>query len=314
MDPAMSMIAPSLNYDYSGGAFLGEAPPHPVPLERLPQFTPLRFGEFTVALLSEEYNDVFVEAVAFEIGKRYPETGECYAREILVSATENEIFGAGTSLCKLILGCYLSRQLVGFTVVTSKYGRRIKFGPTVVLPHARGQGIARLLRQAGESHFGRFGFRHAFSTCREDNAAARAYVIKSGYRLVGRLVGQYSPGIVELVYAKRLFEYSGSFLRLAQNPGKAKEHIKFYLRRKRGGAAKIELPHSALRSAREFTGSLEHAIYAAKSEGIRRVYLKIPADPALCNLAGRFALRLEGLGLPDYLSQHEVLLARIIEQ
>src|SRR3954470_23857123 len=100
-------------------------------------FAVLSLGPFVFAPLSEIYKDRFIDNVALEIGKRYPETGEQYAREISSTPASK----------KMILACYSAADLLGFTVATPKDDRKVKLGPTIVLPSARGLHIARLLRR-----------------------------------------------------------------------------------------------------------------------------------------------------------------------
>jgi ribosomal protein S18 acetylase RimI-like enzyme len=273
-------------------------------------FRPVTFGRFRISLFSREGSDRLIESIALEIGKRYPETGEPYAREIIALSD-----GYSSSLSrKLILGCYISQELLGFTVATPKPNNKVKFGPTIVLPHARGYGIASLLRSAGESHFAHLGFAYAYSTCREDNAAARSYVVKSNYCLVGRLEGQYSPGVAELVYTKLLAIRPAPVSVPPVFAVNGFSNSPFSLHRKRGGAAKIELSRAIFRSHKQFAECLEYAVQSAQRGGIRRVYLKIPAYPLLIETAERLALRVESLDLPDHSSARGVVLARSFER
>lgn len=268
-------------------------------------------GDLRIAPLSKSSVGCFIEAVACEIGRRYPETGEPYAHELL---TLSGVYGTNPATRKVILGGYMSRELVGFTVATPKRGHRVKFGPTVVFPRLRGLGVASILRTAGERHFARMGFEYAYSTCREDNYAARSYVVKSNYHLVGRLEGQYSPGITELVYAKQLLGRPETYSPLIIHTAQVSKSLPFLLMRKRGGAAKIELPKTIFHSPKQFAELLELSIQSAQREGIRRVYIKIPATPTLAQLAKRLDLRAESYGLPDFSSRPRVVMAKSFEE
>ena len=273
--------------------------------------SPVSFGDLRIAPLSKEGYSAFLEAVALEIGRRYPETGEPYARELL---TLSGTCGTTSLSRKIIIGCYMPRELVGFTVATPKQGRRVKFGPTVVFRRFRGLGIASLLRSAGERHFAQLGFEYAYSTCREDNYPARSYVIRSNYHLVGRLEGHYSLGVAELVYAKRLPARSDISFSTVLPAAKFSESSPYLLKRKRGGAARIVLSKAIFQSPKQFSEVLAYTIEGAQREGIRRVYLKIPATPILTQAAMRLDLRAESYGLPDYSFDRAVVVARSFER
>jgi hypothetical protein len=142
---------------------------------------------------------------------------------------------------------------------------------------------------------------------------ARAYVTRSGYRLVGSLYGQYSPGVSELVYAKQLLESFNDSSHLDQSSLDTQSPDTFALKLKRGGAAKIVLSSYTF-SGIDALSSIDYAVSAAQKRGIRRVYLQAPYKKSVQEIAKRLGFEVEGLGLPDERAQNGILIARILER
>lgn len=215
---------------------------------------------------------VFSEAVAEEIGPHYPETGQAYGQQILGAAAHRDLspFGLGT-LGKIILSATRFGEFAGFTVITLKADRRIKFGPTIVFRPFRRQGIAKALRLAGEAACIPLGFDLAYSTCQAWNRSARSYVVEAGYRLVASLPSHYRPGTTELVFVKRL-NVSQIHARLL---GPTAEKVQ--VMSKRGGASRIVLPQVSLRDPRVASDAVESSLALESSRSSRRLYTEI--DP-----------------------------------
>ncbi|HEX5720840.1 MAG TPA: GNAT family N-acetyltransferase [Thermoanaerobaculia bacterium] len=93
---------------------------------------------------------------------------------------------------------------IGFTVVTEKRGGSVKFGPTLVAPTHRSQGIGRSLRKAAEGHYAALGFRKAYSTTHLKNIPGIYYLTAIGYRIEAHCRSHYQQGVDELILGKQL--------------------------------------------------------------------------------------------------------------
>ena len=262
---------------------------------------PISVGALRFGTLFHKDRNTFVELVSEEIGCRYPETGEAYARALL-AATDGDLcsFGVSTSR-KSIIACYGGSRLLGFTVATEKIDASVKFGPSIVVPSTRGHGIAVLLRLAAEDIYRSCGYINAYSTCQAGNLAARRYAEKAGYRVAAILPDQYASGSVELVLTKRLAAGTPSPQR-GRGPLQtttSRSYSEFGFCVKRGGAIKLHLGSlDHARRARLYSkpeDMLEEALSISEIRHARRLYLEVPIlSPALRCLL-RFGFVVESL-------------------
>jgi hypothetical protein len=232
---------------------------------------------------------LFLDLVSTEIGRRYPETGVEFARDLLRATSDRYLsaFG-GTTTRKHIIASYDGARCVGISVVTEKSDGFIKIGPTVIRKSARGRRLGVLFRELIERLYSR-SFIGAFSTCRQDNYAARTYVVRSGYAHVATLPDHYQMGVSELVYLKRFQAANPRVL-----PGAVMDlpqKVPFELRLKRGGAAKLLLnrTHDPLEA-------VDAAVIAANGRCIRRVYVETErGDASVISALTRIGFRRESL-------------------
>ncbi len=205
-------------------------------VEHLSWVLPTEINGFLFTSLRPKDYAVFIQETAEEIGKRYPETGIDFAESILLQLTDGVYSGGGTTK-KSVLACYKRNELFGFTVITEKTGRRIKFGPTIVLKPFRKKGIAKTLRIVGEMTMAANGYCISFSTCNSDNYGANKYVIDCGYACIAKIPHLYKYGVTESIYAKKLKGYNSCMNEIVtQSDGKGAKIV-----RKRGGAGKLLL-------------------------------------------------------------------------
>lgn len=91
---------------------------------------------------------------------------------------------------------------VGFTVVTEKRGGSIKFGPSALVPAARGEKLGTALRLLVEAKYPLA--RKAYNTLPDYNTPALRYVLRAGYQIEAHLQDQYRPASGEYVVGKLL--------------------------------------------------------------------------------------------------------------
>jgi predicted transcriptional regulator/GNAT superfamily N-acetyltransferase len=158
-------------------------------------------GCLRVARLSRSEEPTFEEFYNQYVRPNYPES-EDYARHVIETYRKGvDRYGYFTKR-KTIWSFFCDAEHVGFTVVTEKRGGSIKFGPTILLPKARGQGIGTALRLLVEQEYPEA--RKAYNTLPDDNLAALRYVLKAGYRIEAHLQHHYRPTGGELVVGKLL--------------------------------------------------------------------------------------------------------------
>jgi hypothetical protein len=275
--------------------------PHNLYLNRLPML-PITIGELRFDWLLDRDRSTFIELVSTEIGNRYPETGEIYAKELLAAASgKMDSFGRSSS-GKSIVACYKGFCLLGFTVVTEKVNRTIKFGPSIVLPSARGRNIAVLLRIICENIYASKGYIKAYSTCQASNTPARSYVTRAGYSVEAVLRDHYAVGSTELVFGKLLLPRYVEKLKY-HTPLLSKSNIKnkaFDLSIKRGGAMKIQIDFERLVDSCTYSqidDLLEEVMSTADVKNARRVYLHVPSTYLDLGSLEKFGFTLENLPL-----------------
>lgn len=138
------------------------------------------------------------------ISQLYPYSSSKTAESFVNSHNKNYEEHGYFTLRKKIWKCIVNNIVVGFTVVSEKRGGSIKFGPTIIVPEFRGQGVGSSFRNLIEKEYEAFGYRKSYSTTNFNNVSAINYILRIGYTIEAHLKDHYEIGKDELVLSKFL--------------------------------------------------------------------------------------------------------------
>lgn len=155
---------------------------------------------FLLSRLSSANRKAFVRMTQRHISGSYLETGSAYARKLIqVHSTPSDVEGI-LSLGKTILEVRVSKNLIGFCVLTDKIGGSIKTGPTLLKEKYRSVGVGSKLRQQLHKALSAVGYRKVYCTAPTNNEAAVGYLLASGYRIEAHLIKHYHNKHDEFVF------------------------------------------------------------------------------------------------------------------
>ena len=160
------------------------------------------------SILTKAELQEFKEMYLKDIASFYPLSSE-YSADSYINAHLGSLSQKVSTVNRIIWKAVIKGENVGYTVVTEKDGKAIKFGPTIIKQNYRGKGIAGRFRTHVESIYASSGYLFSYSTTNDFSDAVLKYNAKTDCLPIFTLKNHFQLGVSEVILSKEIASTKG---------------------------------------------------------------------------------------------------------